>query len=88
MFILSSKVHLLLCLKHNIHYRDNIVYCDKMSFCYRNYRDIGFFIIAQPYYIPSDFKKYLCVYSCTHTYTQKNFFDCPGNYLTVYTCVL
>ena len=49
MFILSSKVHLLLCLKHNIHYRDNIVYRDKMSFCYQNYRDIGFFIITQPY---------------------------------------
>ena len=47
-FILSSKVHLLLCSKHNIHYRDNIVYRNKMSFCYRNYRDIGFFIIAQP----------------------------------------
>ena len=43
MFILSSKVHLLLCLKHNIHYRDNVVYRYEMSFCYRNYQDIGFF---------------------------------------------
>ena len=30
------------------HYRDNIVYRDKMDFVIETYRDIGFSIIAQP----------------------------------------